>query len=147
MSYHKSLLPAFGLRVALRNAFSCLPARNFRPVGASAGRNAVTRTPGELLRLRRAVGFKLHSVEKCLWSYANFATPRGDIRALSTTAVEWAALASSENQRANRLKVLIRLRDLRGLETLVMKSDLIISSADSAIAERRISLPTRKSNN
>jgi hypothetical protein len=31
-----------------------------------------------------------------------------DIRVLSTTAVEWAALASSENQRANRLKVLIR---------------------------------------
>jgi integrase/recombinase XerD len=39
---------------------------------------------------------------------ANFATARGDIRVLSTTAVEWAALASSENQRANRLKVLIR---------------------------------------
>jgi integrase/recombinase XerD len=60
------------------------------------------------LSVRRAVGFKLHSVEKCLWSYASFATARGDIRVLSTTAVEWAALASSENQRANRLKVLIR---------------------------------------
>ena len=60
------------------------------------------------LSVRRAVGFKLHSVEKCLWNYANFATARGDIRVLSTTAVEWAALASSENQRANRLKVLIR---------------------------------------
>jgi hypothetical protein len=43
------------------------------------------------LSVRRAVGFKLHSVEKCLWSYANFATARGDIRVLSTTAVEWAS--------------------------------------------------------
>ena len=34
------------------------------------------------LSVRRAVGFKLHSVEKCLWSYANFATARGDIRVL-----------------------------------------------------------------
>jgi integrase/recombinase XerD len=58
--------------------------------------------------VRRAVGFKLYTVEKYLWSYANFATARGDIRVLSTTAVEWAALASSENQRAHRLKVLIR---------------------------------------
>ena len=60
------------------------------------------------LSVRRAVGFKLYTVEKYLWSYANFATARGDIRVLSTTAVGWAALASSENQRANRLKVLIR---------------------------------------
>jgi integrase/recombinase XerD len=60
------------------------------------------------LSVRRAVGFKLHSVEKCLCSYANFATFRCDVRVLSTTAVEWASLASSENERANRLKVLIR---------------------------------------
>jgi integrase/recombinase XerD len=60
------------------------------------------------LSVRRALGFKLQSVEKYLWSYANFATARGDIRVLSKTAVEWAALAFSENQRANRLKVLIR---------------------------------------
>jgi integrase/recombinase XerD len=60
------------------------------------------------LSVRQALGFKLQSVEKYLWSYANFATARGDIRVLSKTAVEWAALASSENQRANRLKVLIR---------------------------------------
>jgi integrase/recombinase XerD len=60
------------------------------------------------LSVRRALGFKLQSVEKYLWSYANFANARGDIRVLSKTAVEWAALASLENQRANRLKVLIR---------------------------------------
>ena len=60
------------------------------------------------LSVRQALGFKLQSVEKYLWSYANFATARGDIRVLSKTAVEWAALAPLENQRANRLKVLIR---------------------------------------
>lgn len=60
------------------------------------------------LSVRRALGFKLQSVEKYLWNYANFATARGDIRVLSKTAVEWAVLASSENQRSNRLKVLIR---------------------------------------
>ena len=60
------------------------------------------------LSVRRALGFKLQSVEKYLWSYANFATARGNIRVISETAVEWAALASSENQRANRLKILIR---------------------------------------
>jgi integrase/recombinase XerD len=37
-----------------------------------------------------------------------FATARGDIRVLSETVVEWAELASSENLRSNRLKVLIR---------------------------------------
>ncbi len=73
--------------------------------GGAAMLTAIVNT---YLSVRRAVGFKLHSVEKCLWSYAKFATARGDIRVLSTTAVEWAALASSENQRANRLKVLIR---------------------------------------
>jgi hypothetical protein len=99
------------------------------------------------LSLRRAVGFKLYTVEKCLWSYANFATARGDIRVLSTTAVEWAALASSENQRANRLKVLIRFARFARAGDSGHQSHLTISSAARAIAERRISLPMRKSNN
>src|SRR5262249_60587522 len=60
------------------------------------------------LSVRQAVGLNPHSVEKCLGGNANFATAGGDIRVPSTTAVEWAALASSENERANRLKVLIR---------------------------------------
>src|SRR5207253_1737037 len=56
----------------------------------------------------RAVGVQLHSVSKCLWSSAPSATRRGDSRVLSTTAGEWPALASSDSQRGNRLKVLIR---------------------------------------
>ena len=60
------------------------------------------------LSVRRAVGFKLKTVAGYLESYAHFATARGDIRVVSKTAIEWAALASSQNQRANRLKVLIR---------------------------------------
>ena len=68
----------------------------------------LTNTIKTYLSVRRALGFKLQSVEKYLWNYANFATARGDIRVLSKTAVEWAELASSENQRSNRLKILIR---------------------------------------
>src|SRR3984893_6499572 len=75
---------------------------------AGGGAAMLTNSVKIYLSVRRALGFKLQSVEKYLWSYANFATARGDIRVLSKTAVEWATLASSENQRANRLKVLIR---------------------------------------
>jgi integrase len=60
------------------------------------------------LSVRRAVGFKLETVEGYLRSYANFATARGDIRVVSNTAIEWAGLATLQNQRANRLNVLIR---------------------------------------
>jgi integrase/recombinase XerD len=65
-------------------------------------------TVNTYLSVRRAVGFKLKTVENYLRSYANFATARGDIRVVSNTAIEWAALASLQNQRANRLNVLIR---------------------------------------
>jgi integrase/recombinase XerD len=60
------------------------------------------------LSVRRAVGFKLKTVESYLRSYANFATARGDIRVVSNTAIEWAGMATLQNQRANRLNVLIR---------------------------------------
>jgi len=68
------------------------------------------------LSVRRALGFKLQSVEKYLWSYANFATARGDIRVLSKTAVEWAELAFAS-------------RALRTPKTLVIKSHPIMFSA------------------
>jgi integrase/recombinase XerD len=68
----------------------------------------LTDTVNTYLSVRRTVGFKLKTVESYLWSYANFATARGDIRVVSKTAIEWAELASSEDQRANRLNVLIR---------------------------------------
>ena len=60
------------------------------------------------LSVRRAVGFKLKTVEGYLRSYANFATARGDIRVVSNTSIEWAGLATLQNQRANRLNVVIR---------------------------------------
>ena len=60
------------------------------------------------LSVRRALGFKLKTVEGYLRSYADFATARGDIRVVSNTAIEWAGLATLQNQRANRLNVLIR---------------------------------------
>ena len=60
------------------------------------------------LSVRRAVGFKLETVEGYLRSYANFATARGDIRVVSNTSIEWAGLATLQNQRANRLNVVIR---------------------------------------
>jgi len=60
------------------------------------------------LSVRRALGFKLKTVEGYLRSYADFATARGDIRVVSNTSIEWAGLATLQNQRANRLNVVIR---------------------------------------
>ena len=68
----------------------------------------LSNTVNTYLSVRRAVGFKLKTVESYLRSYANFATARGDIRVVSNTAIEWAGLATLQNQRANRLNVLIR---------------------------------------
>jgi integrase len=68
----------------------------------------LTETVNTYLSVRRALGFKLKTAEKYLWSYANFATARGDTHIVNKTAIEWAALGASEDQRANRLKVLIR---------------------------------------
>lgn len=60
------------------------------------------------LSLRRRLGFKLERHEKYLHGYIRFAVARGDTHIFSTTAVEWAAQASSENTRASRLSILIR---------------------------------------
>ena len=68
----------------------------------------LTDTVNAYLSLRRALGFKLKTAEKYLWSYANFATARGDTHIVSKTAIDWAAQGASEDQRANRLNVLIR---------------------------------------
>ena len=60
------------------------------------------------LSVRRALGFKLKTIEKYLISYASFAAARGDLRVVSQTALDWAALGASRTQRAHRLNVLIR---------------------------------------
>jgi integrase/recombinase XerD len=60
------------------------------------------------LSLRRAVGFKLDTVETYLQSYVNFATSRGDTHVVSKTVIDWATKARSDDARARRLEELIR---------------------------------------
>jgi len=60
------------------------------------------------LSLRRAAGFKLHTVEKYLQSYVNFATSQGDTHVVSKTVVDWATKARSDDSRARRLQELVR---------------------------------------
>jgi len=68
----------------------------------------LTDTMNTYLSMRRALGFELKDVERYLRSYCGFATSRGDRHLVSETAIEWAALGGSDNQRTNRLNVLIR---------------------------------------
>ena len=60
------------------------------------------------LSLRHACGFDLKSAGKLLRSFAVFAEARGKHRVCSQTAIEWAGLARSVNQRARRLGQVIR---------------------------------------
>jgi integrase len=60
------------------------------------------------LSLRRAVGFKLDTVEIYLQSYVNFATSRGDTHVVIKTVIDWATMACSDDARARRLDTLIR---------------------------------------
>jgi integrase/recombinase XerD len=60
------------------------------------------------LAVRRAVDFKLEAVEGYLRNFAQFATAQGDTHVVTHTAIAWAAQASSEPQRHNRLSVVIR---------------------------------------
>jgi integrase len=58
--------------------------------------------------MRRAVEFALDHTEGYLRNFARFALPRGDTHIVVTTAVEWAAITTSEAQRHNRLQTVIR---------------------------------------
>ena len=58
------------------------------------------------LELRRSTGFRMKVQGYLLRSFASFATQRGEPHICSRTAVEWAAQAPSEGQRANRLSML-----------------------------------------
>lgn len=55
------------------------------------------------LTLRRATGFQMKVQAYLLRSFAAFAAARGETHVRATSAIEWAALAPSELQRANRL--------------------------------------------
>jgi hypothetical protein len=58
------------------------------------------------LELRRSTGFGMAVHEYLLHSFASFAAQRGESHIRSRTAIEWAAQAPSEGQRANRLGML-----------------------------------------
>jgi integrase/recombinase XerD len=58
------------------------------------------------LKLRRSTGFRMGVHEYLLHSFASFAAQRGETHIRTRTAVEWAAQAPSEGQRANRLSML-----------------------------------------
>ena len=70
------------------------------------------------LAVRRAGGFKLKDDENYLYSFSRFAQDRGDTHVVERTAIAWAEQASSEPQRANRLKAVIRFaRFSRAVDT------------------------------
>ena len=60
------------------------------------------------LTVRRALGFKLDTVQGYLANYACFATSQGDTHVRIQTAIQWAGQAVSEESRVRRLDVLIR---------------------------------------
>ncbi len=76
------------------------------------------------LKLRRSTGFRMGVQEHLLHSFASFAAQRGETHIQTRTAVEWAAQAPSEGQRANRLSMLrvfarfARAEDIGGMRCL-----------------------------
>jgi integrase/recombinase XerD len=58
--------------------------------------------------VRRATGFQFKAGEASLRSFACFATARGDRHVVTSTALAWATIASSEAQRHNRLQTIVR---------------------------------------
>jgi integrase/recombinase XerD len=60
------------------------------------------------LAIRRAAGFALDPIERCLHNFAQFATARGDTHVVATTAIDWAKMSRSEAQRHYRLQAVTR---------------------------------------
>ncbi len=58
--------------------------------------------------IRRAAGFALRRDERVLRDFARFAAEQGDTHIRTTTAIDWAARASSLRERDRRLKRVIR---------------------------------------
>jgi integrase len=58
------------------------------------------------LELRRSTGFGMKVQGYLLRNFVTFAAERGETHVRSASAIEWAALAPSEGQRANRLGML-----------------------------------------
>jgi integrase/recombinase XerD len=66
----------------------------------------LTRLVDSYLELRRSTGFRMKVQEYLLHNFASFAAERRETYIRTRTAVEWAAQAPSEGQRANRLGML-----------------------------------------
>jgi len=60
------------------------------------------------LAIRRAAGFALPPIEGHLRSFARFATQRGELWVVATTAIAWAKLANAEAQRQYRRQTVRR---------------------------------------
>lgn len=58
--------------------------------------------------IRRAAGFALRGDERMLHEFARYAAEQGDTHVQTTTAIDWAARASSVRERDRRLKRVIR---------------------------------------
>ncbi|MGI9304996.1 MAG: tyrosine-type recombinase/integrase [Gammaproteobacteria bacterium] len=69
----------------------------------------LTQTVETYLSVRRAVGFKLTSLERYLRNFACFAANRGDQHIVAQTAIHWAGQTDSPEQCALRLQMVIRL--------------------------------------
>jgi integrase/recombinase XerD len=69
------------------------------------------------IALRQALGFKLHEVARNLRAFARHAEARGDAHVRASTAVDWAAQASSPGVRH------VRLRDVTGLARFLHAED------------------------
>lgn len=66
----------------------------------------LTQLVDSYLELRRSAGFRMKVQEYLLHNFASFAVERGETHIRTRTAIEWAAQAPSEGQRANRLGML-----------------------------------------
>jgi integrase len=66
----------------------------------------LTKLVDSYLDLRRSTGFGMGVHEYLLHGFASFAAQRGETRIRTCTAIQWAAQAPSEGQRANRLSML-----------------------------------------
>jgi integrase len=66
----------------------------------------LTKLVDAYLDLRRSTGFGMGVHEYLLHGFAFFAAQRGETHIRARTAIEWAAQAPSEGQRANRLSML-----------------------------------------
>jgi len=66
--------------------------------------------------LRRATGFKFRDSEKKLRSFAQFASPRGEVHVRSETAIAWSAEAKSKRERHVRLRCVRRFAEFMRAE-------------------------------